>query len=124
MRVVLLIGSDSDGISSGPTWIQVRCVVHADEKISPRHRGQAVACSSVLRNIVTFGREGSSSMGMVQGDDTCTRPCVGSAPVKNWKVSKKLAPWYVSAREYSWANACGARRKKRRTGAIGFMGLW
>ena len=59
-------------------------------------------------------------MGRVQGQDTCTRPCVGSAPVKNWKVLKKLAPWYVSAREYMCPCACGTRR--RRMGAIGFMG--
>ena len=121
MRVVLLVGRYSDGIASVPTRIQVRCVVHADDKIAPGHSGQALAHSSVLRNIVTFGREWSSSMGRVQGQDTCTRPCVGSAPVKNWKVLKKLAPWYVSAREYICACACGARRR-RRMGAIGFMG--
>ena len=67
MRVVLLVGRDSDGIASGPTRVQVRRVVHPDDKIVPRHGGQALARSSVLRNIVTFGREGSSSMGKGTG---------------------------------------------------------
>lgn len=47
---------------------------------------------------------------------------MGSASVKNWNVSKKLAPWYVSEREYVPANACGIRRgRRRRKGANGFM---
>ncbi len=66
MRIVLLVGRDSDRIASGPTRVQVRCVVRADDKVAPRHGGQALALSSVARNIVTFGREGSSSMGRVQ----------------------------------------------------------
>jgi hypothetical protein len=43
-----------------------------------------------------------------------TRPFVGSASVKNWNESKKLAPWNESEREYVPANACGTRRGKRR----------
>jgi hypothetical protein len=35
MRVVLLVGHDSDGIASVPTRVQVRCVVHSHDKISP-----------------------------------------------------------------------------------------
>jgi hypothetical protein len=50
----------------------------------------------------------------VQGEYTYTRPFVGSASVKNWNESKKLAPWNESEREYVPANACGTRRGKRR----------
>jgi hypothetical protein len=125
MRVVLLVGRYSDGIAAGPTWIQVRSVVHTDDKIVPRYCGQAAAHSSFHRNIVTFGREESMSTARVQGKDTCTRPCVGSASVKNWNVSKKLAPWNESEREYDPANACGTRRgKRRRKSAKRFMDVW
>jgi hypothetical protein len=45
---------------------------------------------------------------------TYTRPCVGSAPVKNWNVEKKLPPWYESTSEYGPAEE-GIDRARRAT---------
>jgi hypothetical protein len=83
MRVVLLVGRYSDGIASGPTRIQVCGIVHTHDKIAPSYSSQALAHSSGLRNIVTWEETGRQGYSELEGEDTCTRPFVGSAPVKN-----------------------------------------
>jgi hypothetical protein len=46
-----------------------------------------------------------------------THPCVGSAPVKNENVEKKLVPWYESTSEYCPAKEEGVNRTMRPTNA-------
>ena len=50
-----------------------------------------------------------------------TRPCVGSAPVKNWNVEKKLPPWYESTREYGPAEEEDIDRVRRAANARSVM---
>jgi hypothetical protein len=123
VRVILFVGHDSDRIASGPAWTQSCGAVCADDKVSRSgHSGQAPRLRDVLRNIITF-RVISSQCVREQKTKrkAYTRPCVGSAPVKNWNVEKKLPPWYESTSAYGPAKEEDIDRVRRAINARSVM---
>lgn len=111
MCTVGIVGLYAERVSARPTCTQGGGVVCSQNEVASADRGQSQTLSCRLGNIVS-GIKVNRASSLDAGENTHTRPLVGSAMAWNEKPVKKLLPSKVSVLLYVAARARPAARER------------